>query len=58
MEIVINCTIYNKFSDHYKIKHILMKKSTKNTFPGKKHHCEKKHKKTLLFFKNTCYEDC
>ena len=28
-----------------------MKKSTKNTFPGKKHHSEKKHKKTLLFLK-------
>ena len=37
-----------------------MKKSTEKHFSrGKKHHCEKKaQKKTLLFFKNTRYEDC
>ena len=33
-------------------------KSTKKLFQEKKHPSEKKHKKTLLFFKNTCWEDC
>ena len=62
-EIVINCSINNNFSHHYKKKkknthtHILMKKSTKNTFPGKKHHSEKSTK-TLWFIKNIRWEDC
>ena len=36
-----------------------MKKKTalKNTFPEEKTPLQKKHKKTLLFFKNTLYED-
>ena len=34
------------------------KKALKTLLQEKKHHCEKKHKKTLLFFKNTLYEDC
>ena len=33
---VINCSINNNFSHHYKIKTHFDEKSTKNTFPGKK----------------------
>ena len=33
-----------------------MKKKT--LLQEKKQHCEKKHKKKVLFFKNTGYEDC
>ena len=51
-EIVINCSINNKFSHHYK-KNILMEKALKTLY-----HCEKKAQKKLSFFKNTRYEDC
>ena len=40
---------------------IIIKKShfdeKKTTFPGKKHHSGKKAQKTLLFFRNTRWED-
>ena len=50
MEIAINCSIKNNFSNHYLKKHILMKKSTKNTFPGKKNTTAKKAQKALFVF--------
>ena len=38
--------------------HFEEKKALKNTFPQQKNTTmKKKHKKTLLFFKNTCWED-
>ena len=37
--------------------HFEEKKALKNTFPQQKNTTmEKKHKKTLLFFKNTCVD--
>ena len=39
--------------------HFEEKKALKNTFPQQKNTMmKKKHNKTLLFFKNTCWEDC
>ena len=48
------------FSQHDKEKkhHILKKKSTKKHFSTTKNTTMKKKHKTLLFFKNTCWEDC
>ena len=39
--------------------HFEKRKALKKHFSTtKKHHDKKKHKGTLLFFKNTCWEDC
>ena len=36
----------------------MKKKALKTFFQEKKNTVEKKHKETLLFLKNTLYEDC
>ena len=59
-EIVIKICKLDFCQHNKEKKHILRKKALKNTFPQQKTTMDEKkaQKKTLLFFKNTCWEDC